>query len=300
MNRILVAGAPRSGTTWLADVLAATPGSRLEHEPDNTHFHPEATPAMELYGGYAVAHRAEAMPAYEELWDAAFRDQPPDSAVIVKTVLGVFSLDWIVDRYDPRVVIIQRHPVRVIDSWMRLGFMAGDLAWRDRVRAEHVEARGLPAWDPRWDPWAKRLVEVSWAVGLLMTAVRVAARAHPEWTVVSHEWLSTYPAGRVASLAEALGLEWSDHAAAHLRTLGMSDTVDVAAGAYGIPLAWRDYPAADAVEAMVLLRRFPELTPWLGEPANGASTVSLHAPPSSTTPSRASSSATRNSSTSSR
>lgn len=255
---------------------------------------------MELYGGYAVPHRAEAMPAYEELWDAAFREAPRDDAVIVKTVMGVLALEWLVDRYSPRVVIIERHPVRVVDSWMRLGFMAGDLAWRDRVRTDHVDARGLPAWHPRWDPWAKRIVEVSWAVGVLVTAVRTAVRAHPEWTVVSHEWLSTYPAGRVATLAEAVGLQWTDDAAARLRHLGLADNIDVAAGADGIPAAWRDYPATDAVEAMTLLRRFPELAPWLSEPGGSTAAVSLHAPPSSTTPSRASSSATRNSSTSSR
>ena len=40
--RILVAGLPRSGTTWVAEVLGRTAGARYLHEPDNHLVRPDA------------------------------------------------------------------------------------------------------------------------------------------------------------------------------------------------------------------------------------------------------------------
>ncbi|MBV8528592.1 MAG: sulfotransferase, partial [Candidatus Dormibacteraeota bacterium] len=140
MNRILIVGAPRSGTTWLANALSATPGARLAHEPDNTAFNADALESMELYGGYAAPHVGERVPAYERLWDPAFL-APPFAPVhlIVKSVFAAFAMDWLIDRYQPRVVLIERHPLRVVSSWMRLGFRVGDLATRERIQTEYVE-----------------------------------------------------------------------------------------------------------------------------------------------------------------
>jgi hypothetical protein len=264
MNRVLVVGAPRSGTTWLAQVLAAAPGCRLVHEPDNPAFHPDAAEARAVYGGYASLHRGERVPVYEELWDAAFGAAPVDSTVIAKSVYAAFALEWLADRYAPQVVIIERHPVRVVASWMRLGFHVGQMPTRERITAEHVEPARLPAWDPQ----APRLVQVSWVVALLTTAVRVARLSHPEWTVVSHEWLSVYPAGRLAALTEALGLSWTAASESLVRNLGVAPTVPVAIDAGGIPIAWNGYPVADARAAIALLRRVPALAPWLDATAS--------------------------------
>ncbi|MGH7750371.1 MAG: sulfotransferase, partial [Candidatus Dormibacteria bacterium] len=281
MNRVLVVGAPRSGTTWLAQVLAAEPGSRLVHEPDNPAFHPDAAEARALYGGYASLHRGERVPAYEELWDAAFATAPADGPVIAKSVYAAFALEWLAHRYAPQVVIIERHPVRVVASWMRLGFHVGQMPTRERITAEHVERALLPAWDPQ----APRLVQVSWVVALLMTAMCTARLSHPEWTVVSHEWLSAYPAGRLAALAGALDLRWTETSESLVRNLGVAPTVPVAVDAGGIPIAWNDHPVADARAAMALLRRFPALSPWVGAAASDADAMSSEMP-NSMVPSR--------------
>ncbi|GBD45495.1 hypothetical protein HRbin41_00302 [bacterium HR41] len=71
---IFVCGVPRSGTTWLARVLARAPGCRYVHEPDNHHHRPFALrakrglgpfPAMDLDG----RHRSD---RFTLLWEAAF------------------------------------------------------------------------------------------------------------------------------------------------------------------------------------------------------------------------------------
>lgn len=263
VKRILVVGAPRSGTTWLASTLAATPGSRLVHEPDNPAFNAAAEESHMVYGGYPVLHRRQRVPAYQRLWDVAFRDDPQSdvklaasafrfegrrnaatpSSVIAKSVFAAFALDWLVERYAPRIVLIERHPADVVSSWMRLDFQVGDLATREDVRSAYVERLGLPPWDAT----APRLLQVAWAVGVLMSSMRHQSRTRPEWLVVSHRTLSRDPAAPRA-LAASVGLSWSEEAEAAAQR----------------PTEVRRYSQEkDRRELTDFLLQFPELVSWL-------------------------------------
>ncbi|NNE75180.1 MAG: hypothetical protein HKN26_16060 [Acidimicrobiales bacterium] len=70
---LLVAGAPRSGTTWVAETLAAHPDLRLIHEPDNHRLWPAAARAKAGLGRHPVLPPPNAADtaAYDELWHAA-------------------------------------------------------------------------------------------------------------------------------------------------------------------------------------------------------------------------------------
>lgn len=77
-DRILVAGAPRSGSTWLAEVLARSPGVRLVHEPDNEVQQPFAVRAKAGLGRWPVLRPGETAPdEYVCLWQAAFDGLAP-------------------------------------------------------------------------------------------------------------------------------------------------------------------------------------------------------------------------------
>ena len=257
MNRILVVGAPRSGTTWLASTLASTLGSRSLHEPDNPVFNAAASESAESHGGYPVLRPRERAPEYERLWDPGFgmsmrrpglrfghrNGGAGSTAVIAKSVFAPFALDWLVDRYHPRVVLIERHPVDVVLSWMRLDFLVGDLATRERIRSEYVEPLGIPSWDAA----APRLLQVSWAVGLIMSAMRHQSRTRPDWKVVSHEAISRHPA-IIRQLATSLGLRWS--AEAEAAALQRAEA--------------RPSSPHDRHVATEFLSQFPELAPWVG------------------------------------
>jgi Sulfotransferase family len=261
VKRILIVGAPRSGTTWLAHALAATPGSRLVNEPDNRSFNPAASDSLQQYGGYPVLNRSQRVPEYALLWDPVFRrvngrtprrwvasrlgrdgGVAPPAAVVAKSVFAAFALDWLIDRYAPRIVVIERNPLDVVSSWMRLGFGIGDLATRQDVRTQYVERLGLPAWDQA----APRLLQVSWAVGLLMSALRHESRTRAALTVVSYETLSG-DRSLVRDLAISVGLPWSDEAEAAAR----------------YPAEPQDYAREERRVVSDFLSQYPELAAWL-------------------------------------
>jgi len=73
---VLVAGIPRSGTTWTGQVLARAHGSALRHEPDNEKQHLEALRAKRGLGRFPVLTPGDSAEAYENLWRRAFAGPP--------------------------------------------------------------------------------------------------------------------------------------------------------------------------------------------------------------------------------
>ncbi|HZO49353.1 MAG TPA: hypothetical protein VFB26_04325 [Gaiellaceae bacterium] len=73
MNRVLVVGVPRSGTSWVGRVLGSTPGATYLREPDNHEHAPFALRAkLELPGYFYPALSAgSSARRYEQLWQAA-------------------------------------------------------------------------------------------------------------------------------------------------------------------------------------------------------------------------------------
>jgi len=71
MARILLAGVPRSGTSWTGQVLGTTPGTRYVDEPDGFRdafaFH-----VMMEYGEYVRLEPGARAPDYRRLWAGAF------------------------------------------------------------------------------------------------------------------------------------------------------------------------------------------------------------------------------------
>src|SRR5436305_3126532 len=74
MTRILVVGFARSGTSWVAEMLATTESAGLLSEPDDALLHPFASRAKRrLPGGhYPVLSPGDEAPEYEVLWEEAF------------------------------------------------------------------------------------------------------------------------------------------------------------------------------------------------------------------------------------
>lgn len=70
--RVLVAGVPRSGTTWVGRVLGHTEAAQYVHEPDNHLVRPEAWWAKRGLGPYPALAPGQAAPEYERLWELAF------------------------------------------------------------------------------------------------------------------------------------------------------------------------------------------------------------------------------------
>ncbi|MGH2698640.1 MAG: sulfotransferase [Actinomycetota bacterium] len=265
---VLVVGPPRSGTTWVEQVMGLAADSCSINEPDNDTQVPFALKAKRALGRYPVLDPGDEAPEdYARLWDGAFAGirhsrnprwktgklllkladknefrralctqvdpclslklraaialaSPPSDGttaanVVVKSVHTSFSVSWIAERWQPKVVVVLRHPFNVVGSWAELGWGAGggcSLFERSSVRRRYLDPMGIPLPQKR----ATSIELLTWQIALLTSALERTAAAHPEWQVVWHESLCLDPKTRFKELFHKVGLSWTEEAEAFL------------------------------------------------------------------------------------
>src|SRR5918995_2655527 len=128
---IMVAGTARSGTTWLAEIIASQMASRIMFEP----FHSRLVPA---FSGFHYFHYMRPEEQNDELltycrrvFTGTIRHRWIDREVehlfpthrIIKEIRANLFLKWARIRF-PQVplVLILRHPCAVVSSRMQLGW----------------------------------------------------------------------------------------------------------------------------------------------------------------------------------
>jgi hypothetical protein len=132
----------------------------------------------------------------------------PGGTVLVKSVHAALALDWIASRWQPRVLIVVRHPLNVIASWGQLGWGGLRIDRHPLVQERYVRPLGITP----LEPGCSHLAVVTWQIALLTVALRAAAARHPEWHVVSHEDLCAAPEDAFRHLCTTVGLGWTDAA----------------------------------------------------------------------------------------
>jgi len=138
-DTIIVAGAPRSGTTWLMELLATMPRYTYLFEPLNPIWFPESYERgfqsrtylsekivwpdgegylKKVFTGMVFSSEPAYKPKIEMIMHRLFGNK-----LIVKSVNWNRLLPWISQRFQLRHMFLMiRHPCAVIDSQLRTGF----------------------------------------------------------------------------------------------------------------------------------------------------------------------------------
>ena len=195
---LLVASAPRTGTTWAAWVLSCAPNTTWINEPDNEWPNVFALKAKRSLGRFPVLQKGdEVPPEYEQMWDAAFRG--------FRQSRFLEWLVWRVDRGDQTMLQLWRalcdhanpemsRPLRFLTSVARPPRSAAG-GRRDRVLVKTVYSPLALDWiDERFQPqvvvvlrnplnvlasWA----ELGWGGCALESNPRVRARFASPWNM---------------------------------------------------------------------------------------------------------------------
>jgi hypothetical protein len=208
------------------------------------------------FGPYPVLEPGEVAPQYAALWDLAFQGRralrlrrgwgrrltraafrlprpvrdpllavaarglgavaPRRSHVVVSSVMAHFSVDWIHQRFGPRVVVLQRDPLNIASSWLRLNVNAYDVHARPAILERHLGPLGVvppPA-------GASIVTLVGWWIGALATQMSHLLECHPDWVLATHEDLCDAAEARFGDLYRQLDLTWTAETEAYLREGG--------------------------------------------------------------------------------
>jgi hypothetical protein len=134
---ILVAGAARSGTTWLADLIASQIPCRILFEP----FNPDLVPEYRGFHYFQYMRPGTANPAFyafaQKVFTGEIRNQWIDRQNerlisrfrLVKEIRANLALKWLHDNFPGvPIIFVVRHPCAVALSRMQLGWATdGDI-----------------------------------------------------------------------------------------------------------------------------------------------------------------------------
>jgi hypothetical protein len=236
---ILVTGMPRSGTTWVATMLAATRRVVYVNEPLNPQHPPGGSPGVlnvrvtERFQYITTANGDAYADAYAHLLGLRYRlgaelrvnRRPADIAraghtasrfalgrltsrrPLIADPFAVLSARWFARRLGCRVVLVVRRPEAVVSSRKRLGWAFDPRTLRsqpllDAELLAPLEDEHPGLFEPR-DGIVDQGAQL-WAI--LHLAVARIRREAPEVMVVRHEDLSLDPVAGFRGLADRLGL----------------------------------------------------------------------------------------------
>jgi hypothetical protein len=218
---ILVTGVPRSGTTWLARLLAGSPGTALAgREPMNPRGRQYAL------GGTVAgwARLTDLTPRQRRLLRSAYRGWNPwvysrfgtrqwagplpRTRLVVKDPFAMLSLPSVVRATGALPVLVYRHPGAVLASYRRMQWQP-DLEELAAIVAD-VRAGGsgqdLPDLPRRGEASPAEEMGLFWSV---LHELALADAERSGVVVVSHSELATGGVVAGSTLAERLGLRWS-------------------------------------------------------------------------------------------
>ncbi len=276
---VIVAGFPRSGTSWLAKCLSFAPDFTYYREPDNfdrvreaeqrftnlyltaTHDDPAyrrlMTRACEGRVATAFTMREDPGPLLgplgrrgraigERLPFLFFRKQH----VLVKLVFANLNLAWFSANIpNASQLCVLRHPCGQFASWQRLGWepKPADLLANDRLVADHLHPfvdliRSAESfWERAGALW-----------GATVHVIHRQTQADGGRRMVAYEWLCADPLARFAELYELMGMEWTPGAE---RGIGKGDVEgDTMTYSLHRPAAiqvdrWKDRVTPDQIES---------------------------------------------------
>ena len=218
---ILITGSHRSGSTWLASMLALSNNSLVAHEPFNIQSWAYALDGLAKYWfTYAPALPQDAaLEAFSKVIEQRTRKIflknqlqhwiPPlrHQRLIIKDPIAALSSDWIAKNFDLEVIVLVRHPAAFAASLKRLGwwhplehFLKQTTLMQRHLQPYRAEIASKPQ-----DIVEQAAIIWKCLYGVLLTYLD----SHPNWLVSKHEVLSSNPVAELRALYETLGLQWS-------------------------------------------------------------------------------------------
>src|SRR5919107_6426990 len=218
---ILITGSHRSGSTWLASMLALSEDSLIAHEPFNIEPWAYALDGLaRQWFTYAPAlPQHAALEAFSRVlqrrsrkiflkneaqhWIPALRR----GRLIIKDPIAAISSDWLAKNFDLEVIVLVRHPAAFAASLKRLGW------WHPLehfLKQTTLMQRHLQPYRAEISSKPQDIVEqaaIIWKClyGVLLTYLN----SYPNWLLRKHEALSGNPVAELRALYETLGLQWS-------------------------------------------------------------------------------------------
>jgi hypothetical protein len=231
---ILLAGSPRTGTSWTAKMLSMARNMRYVREPVSHGGFEAGVQGI----GYRYLLAGDEDPEYDAIWRAALsrvtmisqrwllaETQPLlrrvpfwPARLLVKEVNCPLALDWLAENFKMKVVVTLRHPCGYVASGLRVQREGDPFVSLDQLLNQPRLVADYFVDDYDWlsqlkDPIARM---AAW-YGMVYKVLADQLSRHPEWVLVRHEAFCEDPLTQFRRLFEALGIRYTTRVQEYLR-----------------------------------------------------------------------------------
>ena len=236
LRPILVTGSHRSGTTWVGEMINASGQTGYIYEPFNpvlertglcvapfrgfTYIHQGNETLFEVPIARTLSFQYDGLEALRTLdgvrgsrkrlreWQRTRRFGRQRLRPLMKDPIAVFSVDWLVAKYQMDAVVMIRHPAAFVASIVRLGWTHdfGEFLEQPELMDDHLYPfRGeIEEFARSVQPVADQAA-LAWK--LIHHMILGYRDRHTDWLFVRHEDLALDPLAGFAQMYEAFGLE---------------------------------------------------------------------------------------------
>jgi len=236
---LLVTGVPRSGTTWLARLLASAPGTAMiGREPMNPRGRQYALagtltawtrlelPNPRQRRALQTTYRGLNPRTYGRYGRNQLRGPLPGTRIVVKDPFAMLSVPAITSVTGARGVQLYRHPGAVLASYRRMGWRGDVEEMAPFVASAHGAGEAVAE---LWEGDRAALSDTD-AMGLFWSVLTTLAlddlTRTPGTVMVAHHELAAGGEAATTRLFEVLGLEVSEQTIAALNQGGASRPED--------------------------------------------------------------------------
>jgi hypothetical protein len=214
---LLVISIPRSGSSWVGEVLGLAQNAVYLREPINLTYmknHTDGRSFFEVkphnvpYDYQAAAEAAfSGLPAFPPKivhdptqWSLAAR---PNKYVIIKEI-NPLALEWMISSYHPRIVFLVRHPAAVANSFQKMG-------WMGRQFEERFTPSTLNSLEFDYQVYARSFWSEFGALQAYTLKLTMDLLASSDdYAIVKYEDLCLKPIGVFKDLYDFAGLQWGN------------------------------------------------------------------------------------------
>lgn len=266
---VFVTGAPRSGSSWVGEVLSICDSTRYVYEPFNHRWIPglhKHLPHFSYLNDQSKAplpvqsHANKAFrggQGWKQLTRAAYRGYlsaatRPANHVIVKDPTASLMTEWLVKNFDTQVIFLMRHPCGFASSLDALDWKlnANTLLQQQELMRDHLEPFRDVLRHSKGDKWLTR--GAVWAaVHMVFTRQRTN---HPEWQLYRYEDICRNPLGEFNDITEKLQLDLGQKAMkkiANLSTKSDSDSGSTRRYSRAMPDVWKQRMSPAEIDAVM-------------------------------------------------
>jgi hypothetical protein len=244
-NPILVTGAHRSGTSWVGQMIAQSPGVCYIHEPfsvsdapgpgicgvtfENWFTHIDATNERRYYAAlrktialdYALGAAVRSIRGSGDLrrvldeYLLVTMHRLRRSRALLKDPIALLSAEWLAERFDMSVVVLVRHPAAFVSSIKRLNWLHPFEHFTRQERLMDTLLRPFASQVEVYATTEQSLFDQAillWKI--LHHAIAQYRQRHPDWIFLRHEDLSRDYLNGFRTLYRCLDLEFTDSVAA--------------------------------------------------------------------------------------